>query len=116
MGEADGHYASSDYEGWMYVSPQPQKQFHLNITLARLQGTVADWNAQLAATEQSIRHDADREVSRQWWRGFWQRSYVEGLKVKGEGYESLIRNYQLFRYMLGCNSRGQWPTKFNGGL
>ena len=116
MDKVDGHYASSDYEGWMYVSPQPQKQFHLNITLARLQGTVADWNAQLAATEQSIRHDADREASRQWWRGFWQRSYVEGLKVKGEGYESLIRNYQLFRYMLGCNSRGQWPTKFNGGL
>lgn len=116
MDKVDGHYASSDYEGWMYVSPQPQKQFHLNITLARLQATVADWNAQLAATEQSIRHDADREASRQWWRGFWKRSYVEGLKVKGEGYESLIRNYQLFRYMLGCNSRGQWPTKFNGGL
>ena len=71
MDKVDGHYASSDYEGWMYVSPQPQKQFHLNITLARLQGTVADWNAQLAATEQSIRHDADREASRQWWRGFW---------------------------------------------
>ena len=27
-----------------------------------------------------------------------------------------VRNYTLFRYMLGCNSRGQWPTKFNGGL
>jgi hypothetical protein len=26
------------------------------------------------------------------------------------------RNYQLFRYMLGCNAYGEWPTKFNGGL
>jgi len=26
------------------------------------------------------------------------------------------RNYQLFRYMLGCNAYGQYPTKFNGGL
>ena len=26
------------------------------------------------------------------------------------------RNYQLFRYMLGCNAFGQYPTKFNGGL
>ena len=26
------------------------------------------------------------------------------------------RNYQLFRYMLGCNYYGKWPTKFNGGL
>ena len=26
------------------------------------------------------------------------------------------RNYQLFRYMLGCNAYAEWPTKFNGGL
>ena len=26
------------------------------------------------------------------------------------------RNYQLMRYLLGCNAFGQWPTKFNGGL
>lgn len=26
------------------------------------------------------------------------------------------RNYQLFRYMLGCNVYGKYPTKFNGGL
>lgn len=26
------------------------------------------------------------------------------------------RNYQLFRYMLGCNAYGNYPTKFNGGL
>ena len=31
-------------------------------------------------------------------------------------YLEIARNYTLFRYMLGCNSRGQWPTKFNGGL
>ena len=28
----------------------------------------------------------------------------------------MARNYTLFRYMLGCNARGPWPTKFNGGL
>ena len=28
----------------------------------------------------------------------------------------MVRNYELFRYMLGCNAYGQWPTKFNGGL
>src|SRR5690606_15658113 len=26
------------------------------------------------------------------------------------------RNYQLFRYMLGCNAYGAYPTKFNGSL
>ena len=28
----------------------------------------------------------------------------------------LARNYQLFRYQLGCNAYGKYPTKFNGGL
>jgi len=28
----------------------------------------------------------------------------------------VAKNYQLFRYMLGCNAYGSWPTKFNGGL
>lgn len=28
----------------------------------------------------------------------------------------MLRNYELMRYMLGCNARGEWPTKFNGGL
>lgn len=27
-----------------------------------------------------------------------------------------VRNYTLFRYMLGCNAYSKWPTKFNGGL
>ncbi|MCK5834832.1 MAG: hypothetical protein KAG98_03760, partial [Lentisphaeria bacterium] len=26
------------------------------------------------------------------------------------------QNYQLFRYMLGCNAYGKYPTKFNGSL
>jgi len=116
MGKADGRYASSDYEGWMYVSQQPQKQFRLNVTLARLQGTVADWEAQLAVTEKSIRHDADCQASRQWWRDFWKRSYIVSGGKRIAQRDMVVRNYQLFRYMLGCNSRGQWPTKFNGGL
>ena len=37
--------------------------------------------------------------------------------LRGEGEAGdAIRNYTLFRYMLGCNAYSQWPTKFNGGL
>ncbi|MFG0333144.1 MAG: hypothetical protein ACF8TS_07270, partial [Maioricimonas sp. JB049] len=28
----------------------------------------------------------------------------------------VARNYQVFRYQLGCNAFGSFPTKFNGGL
>ena len=104
-----GRYASSDYEGWMFATKIPQRTLHLEVVMANVQGTLEDWAAELEATAKSIRRMADCEASRQWWREFWQRSYIEG-----NG--SIIRNYTLFRYMLGCNAHSQWPTKFNGGL
>ncbi len=104
-----GRYASSDYEGWMYATKDPQRTLHLEVVMANVQGTLEDWAAELETTAKSIRRMADCEASRQWWREFWQRSYIEG-----NG--SIIRNYNLFRYMLGCNAHSQWPTKFNGGL
>ncbi|MCR5366221.1 MAG: DUF5703 domain-containing protein [Prevotella sp.] len=104
-----GRYASSDYEGWMFATKVPQRTLHLEVVMANVQGTLEDWAAELETTAKSIRRMADCEASRQWWREFWQRSYIEG-----NG--SIIRNYNLFRYMLGCNAHSQWPTKFNGGL
>ena len=104
-----GRYASSDYEGWMFATKIPQRTLHLEVVMANVQGTLEDWAAELETTAKSIRRMADCEASRQWWREFWQRSYIEG-----NG--SIIRNYTLFRYMLGCNAHSQWPTKFNGGL
>ena len=132
MDKLGGRYASSDYDGWMYVSSRPKKAFHLQIAMATVQGTPADFEAELTKTEQQVKRVDDCLASRQWWREFWQRSYIEKRReergerrddVRGERRDEergtrneIIRNYNLFRYMLGCNSRGQWPTKFNGGL
>jgi len=112
MDTLSGRYASTDYRGWMFVTTQPRRHSHLQITLANRQGTVGQWLSELTTTERAVRHDYDRRNSRRWWKQFWQRSYIE---ATGDAAE-LARNYTLFRYMLGCNSRGQWPTKFNGGL
>jgi hypothetical protein len=65
MDKVEGRYASSDYEGWMYVSRRPQKHFHLQIALATVQGTVGEWEAELKKTEQRIRRVADCQASRQ---------------------------------------------------
>src|SRR5699024_1749151 len=54
----------------------------------------------------------DKQATRRWWNDFWKRSLIEGEGEAGDA----IRNYTLFRYMLGCNAYSQWPTKFNGGL
>lgn len=108
-GKTQGHYASSDYEGWTYQSKRPSQRHAFCITLASLQGSVDEWQNLLKQTERQIQTKRDLKLTCDWWHQFWQRSYVEGNSPA-------IRNYTLFRYMLACNSRGQWPTKFNGGL
>lgn len=107
-----GRYASSPYQGWLYVTERPRKKAHFQIALATRQGSVEEWLSELSTLERKVRYDLDRRNSHRWWHRFWQRSYVEAHGEAGR----LARNYTLFRYMLGCNARGQWPTKFNGGL
>ena len=121
MDSIRGRYASTDYSGWMYVTKFPKRTLHLQIIMANVQGTEQDFSDAIAATEKLISRNADRQASRQWWNEFWQRSYVEATVPRAIPSASatpaaLIRNYNLFRYMLGCNALSQWPTKFNGGL
>lgn len=121
MDKVSGRYASTDFEGWMYVSSQAQRHFHLQVALATVQGSMMQWQSELTKVEQQVQREDDCLNSRQWWREFWQRSYIEvGSRGTGnktsEQLDTLVCNYNLFRYMLGCNARGEWPTKFNGGL
>ncbi|MGZ3882137.1 MAG: DUF5703 domain-containing protein, partial [Flavisolibacter sp.] len=69
-----------------------------------IQKTKADWNA--------LRN------TRNWWKQFWDRSFVLINTTASDTSTAwqVGRNYQLFRYMLGCNVFGTYPTKFNGGL
>ena len=115
-GHTTGRYASHDYEGWTYISKQPSQRHAFCITLATVQGSVQDWQKAITQTERSIQTKRDQYVTRQWWHDFWDRSYIEMNTPSIQPNCQFIRNYTLFRYMLGCNARGQWPTKFNGGL
>jgi len=71
-----------------------------------------------------------------WWREFWNRSWIhlsdntlppaDRAKFDGEGYKNhrdekdrgalVAQNYNVFRYLMACQSRGRNQTKFNGGL
>ena len=113
--KTDGRYASADYEGWMYVTKNPVTNTHLQIVMATRQGSIDEWQALLQHTERQVRIKRDRKLTQDWWHQFWQRSYIS-LTSNLSPLTSIIRNYTLFRYMLGCNSKGMWPTKFNGGL
>lgn len=111
-GTHEGIYAGTDYRAWTFVSKKPTLHHDFHITLCNLQGSPEAWQQQLDATDRTINIKADSRRSARWWMAFWQRSWIEGA---GES-EEMTRNYTLFRYMMGCNAKSEWPTKFNGGL
>ncbi len=94
------------------TSKKPTYKQSARIVLNTEQSTVPAWEASLARTEKEINVSKDKQATRRWWNDFWKRSFIEGEGEAGDA----IRNYTLFRYMLGCNAYSQWPTKFNGGL
>jgi len=72
----------------------------------------------------------------QWWSAFWNRSWIivsdntlppeERGKLKGEassgkrrekdGGALVAQSYNVFRFLMACQSRGRIQAKFNGGL
>lgn len=114
-GTTDGTYAGTDYRAWHFHSPVPMRKQQLRIVLHTEQTARIDqWKQGLNRTCATIDAKHNKQQTRQWWNAFWQRSFIE--VPAGSQAESIVRNYTLFRYMLGCNAYGSTPTKFNGGL
>lgn len=98
-GTSDGIYASTDYRSWNYKATGIKRTtVVIDLDLER--------KGQMPTAKDS------RKRSGKWWHEYWQRSYI---KADGAA-KNIARNYELFRYMLGCNAYGEWPSKFNGGL
>ena len=120
-GTATGRYIDTDFSAWRLRSRSPRKSHRLTVSLHTAQTpTVEAWRdelAKLAAAAGPGRDEAWKK-HQTWWRRFWQRSAIFINPQAGEkdvGWQ-VGRNYQLFRYMLGCNAYGEYPTKFNGSL
>lgn len=114
-----GIYTDTDFKGWSLKSRKPAQEHQIRLALATLQcENPADWETMLNKTISKVQTDKKaKQKTRQWWNSYWKRSYVfiDSGKI-GSDYWKVGRNYQLFRYMLGCNAYGSEPTKFNGGL
>lgn len=112
-GTEKGIYAGTDFQAWIFRSTKPSKKQQLTIALETSQAcTMAYWETSLNKTIAIINPKIDCKKSISWWNEFWNRSFIQ---IGGEA-AKISRNYSLFRYMLGCNSHSQWPTRFNGGL
>lgn len=130
-GTTDGTYAGTDYRAWHFRSQKPVRKQQIYIALHTEQTEdQQQWEQGLQQTVASI-STKDKAKTRAWWNAFWQRSFIQtfpsgevstsdgGYTAKPSregGIAMIVRNYTLFRYMLGCNAYGSVPTKFNGGL
>lgn len=121
-GNTAGEYLSSGYKGWKIKSKSPVKKQSFEIYLHTGQyENKADWDSALEAfiLEYKIKQITARSETLNWWQNYWDRSFIY-INPENKNEDSpawqVGRNYQLFRYMLGCNAYGNYPTKFNGGL
>lgn len=114
------------------------KTFDIRIhALARQTPKAGDW---IAAIENQAAKPGD--VSRDWaahcawWSDFWDRSWItvtdntlppeERGVLDHEGYKNqrdvtdggalVAQSYNVFRFLMACQSRGRIQAKFNGGL
>jgi hypothetical protein len=119
---ATGKYADTPFKGFGLKSKSPSRRIRLSIYLhTDQQPDITVWKKGLLKTVESARavEKTARLRTLDWWKQYWQRSYIAlntGKKDSSSPVWQVGRNYQLFRYMLGCNAFGTYPTKFNGGL
>ena len=121
-GNTKGTYVNTDFEGWRMVSKSPSKKIDIAVCLYTEQAkTIEDWKAGLAKVELQAKANQKtaKQKTQEWWQQFWSRSYIQiqpqNTDVTKPEWQ-VGRNYQLFRYILGCNAYGKSPTKFNGGI
>ncbi|UEG52830.1 DUF5703 domain-containing protein [Mucilaginibacter daejeonensis] len=118
-GTYSGTYLSTPYQAWKLESRSATRQQSFQITLHTEQTPdVSLWQAGLQRTVRTATNARKAwDATQAWWKSYWDRSYVH-IDTDAPTKESwqVGRNYQLFRYMLGCNAFGEYPTKFNGGL
>lgn len=116
-----GRYADTEYKGYTLSSKQ-RKTGNISIALhIDNASTQQQWEADvMQLVQKNSGNTAQRFAkTKQWWNDFWERSYIQigtGPQDTASPEWKIGRNYQLFRYQLGCNAYGKYPTKFNGGL
>ncbi len=119
-GTSTGKYADTDFESWKLRSSKAS--YRHDVELHLLQGKETSIHELLKKTQADQARDkwlGNWYPTKNWWLNYWNRSFIF-LQPNSQNDSSTIwqagRNYQLFRYMLGCNAFGKYPTKFNGGL
>jgi hypothetical protein len=117
-----GKYVDTDFAAWQLQSKKASRQNQLSVYLHTEQSaSLESWqnNLQKVIQEAAVNSKNAWQKTKEWWQQYWAKSYIfiqpEKPDSSAEKWQAST-NYQLFRYMLGCNAFGKYPTKFNGGL
>ncbi len=105
--------------------------------LTRQTPEISDW---IETIEQQAERTGDAgedwQAHCQWWSRFWDRSWIiasdntcpadqrekfygealRGRRQERDGGALVAQSYNVFRFLMACQSRGRIQTKFNGGL
>ncbi len=100
-------------------SVRPIGELHLNLTALTTTQTpsIETWQTalnRLLKNEKQMSARALWPAHQQWWREFWNRSWIHITGTPAA--EKVSQGYVMQRYMMAASSRGAFPTKFNGGL
>lgn len=120
-GERSGRYADVPYREWLLHA---EAGTHHRLAVALHDDRTADLGCYVAdvlvAGERAHERWAESEATaRDYWAAFWARSSITvrpGAPRPDDVDWQVGRNYALFRFLLGANAEGDFPTKFNGGL
>lgn len=112
-GKKDGEYCGTRFAGYEFASVQKAKTHHIEIFLHTAQCRDTDvWETQLRA---AITGGTAAETIADW-HVYWEKSHIFIGGAEENVHWRIARNYQLFRYMQGCNEKSVLPNKFNGGM
>ncbi len=118
-GVCEGKYVDTAYKCWLLKSKSAAQKHSVEIVLNGSQTeSLEEWKTQLQDLVADFRKNTKtaHAKTKEWWHQYWDRSFVMVGTNPDSADWKMGRNYQLFRYMLGINAYGEYPTKFNGGL
>ena len=112
--------------GWVARDPQTlatgKSTTRSHVAICALTGQSADpaaWMKEMAALSAKVHAmplEPARTAHRQWWRKFWDRSWVRVSGGKAQETADITRGWQLNRFLTACTARGNAPVKFNGAI
>ena len=116
-----GSYIITPFKSWIIKSQKPAVNHSLVISTHIAHApAIGDWINRLNEIQENALKDKKSAFRNtvEWWHEFWRRSYITISPENPDPNDpvwQMGRNYQLFRYQLGCNAYGEYPSKFNGG-